>query len=289
MRVGATVVAGVWLIASVAQPHGRAIQLPSVSGPLQHARGQNVAPIYEGWYRSPDGAIHVSFGYLNKNYEEALDIPIGAANRIEPGPPDQGQPTHFLPRRHYGVFVVTLPKDRPKTEITWTIAIRGRTESVPANLSDLYLIDALEHVGGTDEGNTPPMLKFDAAADASAVGPAGLTRTLSASVSRTVPLSVWVGDQRPANASDAKAEAVRPGARSRYTVVWSKYRGAGDVRFSNARPALERGMATTEVTFAEPGDYVLRVVGLRGTGFGGQCCWTNGYVKVNVGRGSEPR
>lgn len=108
-------------MASMAQPDSRAIQLPSVSGPLQHARGQNVAPIYEGWYRSPDGAVHVSFGYLNKNYEEALDIPIGAANRIEPGPPDQGQPTHFLPRRHYGVFVVTVPKDRPKTEITWTI------------------------------------------------------------------------------------------------------------------------------------------------------------------------
>ncbi len=288
--VRAAVITGLYLATSVVQPDGVAGQLSSVSGPLQHARGQNVAPVYEGWYRSPDGAINVSFGYLNKNYEEAVDAPIGPSNRIEPGPVDQGQPTHFLPRRQYGVFVVTLPKDQPKTEITWTLTIRGRTESVPANLSDLYLIDALAHVGGTDEGDTPPVLKFGAAARESAVGPRGFTTSLDATVSQPLPLSVWVSDQRPdANAKSSATESGGEDARPRFTVRWSPYRRVGPVQFSDARPAITQGTATTAVTFSESGEYMLRVVALRGSGFSGQCCWTNGYVRVKVGRANDPR
>jgi hypothetical protein len=290
MLVRAAVIAGLCLAASVTQPDGVAGQLSSVSGPLQHARGQNVAPIYEGWYRSPDGAVNVSFGYLNKNYEEALDVPLGPSNRIEPGPVDQGQPTHFLPRRHYGVFVVTLPKDQPKTEIAWTLSMRGRTESVPANLSDLYMIDALSHVGGTDEGSTPPVLTFGSAATESAVGPGGLTTARDATVGQPLPLSVWVSDQRPdASAISSAAEPGGANARPRFTVTWHPYRRVGPVQFSDARPAIEQGTATTAVTFDESGEYVLRVVALRGSRFGGQCCWTNGYVRVKVGRADAPR
>ena len=46
------------------------------------------------------------------------------------------------------------------------------------------------------------------------------------------------------------------------------------------------GMAATSVTFAQPGEYVLRVkadnFGRVGTSPGNQCCWTNGYMKVTV-------
>ena len=105
------------------------------SGQIHHAKGQNVAPVYEGWYVAPDGSVKVLFGYLNKNYEETLDIPVGPNNKIEPGTLDNGQPTHFLPRRQYGVFAVTLPRDQPKTEFTWTLTIRGQSESVPATLT----------------------------------------------------------------------------------------------------------------------------------------------------------
>jgi hypothetical protein len=38
------------------------------------------------------------FGYMNSNWQQEFDIPIGAQNAIEPGGPDQGQPTHFYPR-----------------------------------------------------------------------------------------------------------------------------------------------------------------------------------------------
>ena len=42
---------------------------------------------------------------------QELDIPIGPNNRIEPGGPDMGQPTHFLPGRQWGMFTVPVPKD----------------------------------------------------------------------------------------------------------------------------------------------------------------------------------
>ena len=44
--------------------------------------GADVIPIYEGWYRNPDGMLSLSFGYLNRNYDEEVDIPVGPANRI---------------------------------------------------------------------------------------------------------------------------------------------------------------------------------------------------------------
>jgi hypothetical protein len=268
-------------------------QLPSLSGQVHHTRGQSVVPVYEGWYRTPDGATHVSFGYLNRNYEETLDIPVGPDNRIEPGPADQGQPTHFLPRRQRGVFAVALPKDRPTTEIVWTLTIRGRTESVPANLSNLYMIDALSQVGGTTEGASPPVLRLDPAGPP-AVGHLGHTIALTTRASRPLPLEVWVADQGQSDPPDTRAPngASMPGRsslRPRMSVIWSKYRGTGNVHFSNARPPVEQGTADTAATIAEPGEYMLRVAALRGSNFGGQCCWTNGYVKVTVGPAEPPK
>ena len=73
------------------------------------ASGQTVTPAFEGWYKNPDGTFSISFGYYNRNSEEALDIPIGPENFIAPGSQNQGQPTHFEPRRHWGVFAVKVP------------------------------------------------------------------------------------------------------------------------------------------------------------------------------------
>ena len=41
------------------------------------------------WSETADGAVEASFGYLNRNYEEIVDIPVGPNNRIEPGPVGQ--------------------------------------------------------------------------------------------------------------------------------------------------------------------------------------------------------
>ena len=53
--------------------------------------GQTVAPAYEGWEQNPDGSFNLLFGYFNRNWEEQTHVPIGPANSIEPGGPDQGQ------------------------------------------------------------------------------------------------------------------------------------------------------------------------------------------------------
>src|ERR1043166_7872659 len=74
------------------RPGGQAQGPTPVQVALQD-RGQGIAPIYEGWSEAPDGTIRASFGYLSLNTKEELDIPVGADNRIEPAPADQGQPT----------------------------------------------------------------------------------------------------------------------------------------------------------------------------------------------------
>ena len=114
-------------------------QVPAVTFDIRAARGLVVSPIYEGWYEV-DGATRVLFGYYNRNLEEVVDIPIGPGNRLEPGPTDQAQPTRFFPGRHYGVFAATVPKDKPKTEVSWTLTANGQTLSIPAFLDALRLL-----------------------------------------------------------------------------------------------------------------------------------------------------
>src|SRR5271165_4486958 len=92
-----------------------------------HESGQSITGAYEGWFQNADGTFSFLVGYFNRNLKEEPDIQIGPNNRIEPGGPDQGQPTHFLPRRQWGVFTVTVPKDFGTKKLTWTLASNGQT------------------------------------------------------------------------------------------------------------------------------------------------------------------
>src|ERR1019366_7730148 len=67
--------------------------------PIEPAReaGNSVTGAFEGWFKNPDGTFSLLLGYYNRNQKQEIDLPIGPANRIEPGGPDRGQPTHFLP------------------------------------------------------------------------------------------------------------------------------------------------------------------------------------------------
>src|SRR5206468_2593209 len=73
--------------------------------------GASITGAFEGWYKNSDGSFSILVGYFNRNLKQILDIPVGPNNHIDPGGPDQGQPTHFLPRRQWGVFTVIVPKD----------------------------------------------------------------------------------------------------------------------------------------------------------------------------------
>jgi hypothetical protein len=247
------------------------------------ASGQTVTPAFEGWYRNPDGSYSLSFGYLNRNSDEVIEIPIGPNNFIEPGAQNQGQPTHFQPRRHWGVFAIRVPADFGKNEITWTLNHRGATYAIPGNLHRNWEIDALEGEAGA--GNTPPVLRFgDKGAEGR--GPLGVTAgPLRATVNTPLTLSVFTSDDgRGASAG----RAGRGGAQ--VTIAWFKHQGPGGVTFATptARVNVSGGETSTAATFSEPGEYLIRVRANDASGVAGaghaQCCWSNAFVKVTVTR-----
>jgi hypothetical protein len=252
-----------------------------------HTAGQSVTAAYEGWFKNPDGSFSLLFGYFNRNLKEELDIPVGDSNRIEPGPPDQGQPTHFLSRRQWGVFTVTVPQNFGTEKLTWTLVANGQATAVPAHLDARWEISPFFDVG---IGNTPPLISFEDGG-LSIQGPRGISIAVETTLRNPVTLNVWVADDAK-TFQGGKAPDTPP-----VTLTWSKYRGPGAVTFSNSKPAVEKaggkwkptpvfsGKATTTATFSEPGEYVLRVVANDWSGDGGggfQCCWTNGQVKVSV-------
>ena len=87
-------------------------QVRAGEGALTYTRGQSVMPVYQGWTENPDGSFNLHFSYLNQNWEEELDVPIGPNNLVEPAEfgPDAGQPTHFYPRLNRWQFTVKVPK-----------------------------------------------------------------------------------------------------------------------------------------------------------------------------------
>ena len=247
--------------------------------PLEPVRetGQSVTGAYEGWYQNPDGTYSLLVGYFNRNQKEALDIPVGPNNRIEPGGPDRGQPTHFLPRRQWGVFVITVPKDFGKSTLTWTLVANGQTTVIPMNLDPLWIVAPFKDVA---LGNAPPTVRFEAEGKGHQGPPAGISQSYQATVSRPLTLAAWVSDDgiRP---PEGRNRPLTP------TITWSKFRGPGDVTFDKAQPTVEEknGSSATHATFKTAGEYILRVQVNDATGDGGggfQCCWTNAYVGVAV-------
>src|SRR5215217_3161061 len=119
---------GALMLASGALVSGQ-VQLPSEPG---GQFGRSITGAYEGWFDNKDGSHVFLVGYYNRNLGEAIDIPLGPNNRIEPGGPDLGQPTHFLPGRQWGMFVVPVPKDfKPTDSYVWTLVANGQTTSIP--------------------------------------------------------------------------------------------------------------------------------------------------------------
>jgi hypothetical protein len=257
----------------------------------QRESGQSVTGAFEGWFKNPDGSYSLLLGYFNRNQKQEIDLPIGPNNRIDPGGPDRGQPTHFMPGRGWGMFTVNVPADFGENKIAWTLAANGKTTVIPASLKPDYEVSPFIEAA---VGNTPPVLSFEEKGP-SVQGPRGLLVQRTAKPGSPLELTVWVSDDaKYTSSSGAKPE----GPASPVTLRWTMYRGPGSVTFSNDRPEVEKierrdstavfnGKATTTATFSEPGEYILHVVandysGVGGNGF--QCCWTNGQVKVNVAR-----
>lgn len=276
--------AAVFLFTGWAPLHAQQIPLEerTFNEKVLRASGQPVIPLFDGWYDNPDGSKSICFGYKNLNLEESLEIPLGPDNAIEPRELDGAQPTHFDPapetfdpdsdmtqyRRHWCVFTVRVPEDFGQQRVVWTLRIRGDTLSTPGHLHPDYVLDEPASDG---RGEVAPLLKLgDDGPEAR--GRNGVTAG---------PRRVAVGEPLPLSVSvEHTAE--------RTWVGWYKHQGPGEVTFGEAELWVERpdGKATTMARFDAPGEYLLRVQTIDDPvdDFEFFCCWTNGFVQVNVGR-----
>jgi hypothetical protein len=262
-----------------------------------HSSGQNVSPAFEGWEENPDGSFNLVFGYMNRNWEEELDIPAGAENSFSPGPADRGQPTHFLPRRNRFVFKVRVPADFGAQELVWTLTTNGVTEKAYATLNRDYRIDPMvimSETGALGAGSSNEEVRSNVPPSIAIEG----ERTRRVRVGQPLELAVTVTDdglpprrgvaEAPADATPEQllARALRPTVRVtvnkavRLHFAWFVYRGGGDVTFDPAQtktwedtrpyanspwapfwrpPTIPAdGRWTSRVTFQQPGTYVLR-------------------------------
>ena len=301
MRTHRSIVTGLVLLFGVAtgafvrgqQPTGQA-PTPYPLSPTVRNAGQGVTAAYEGWFYNKDGSQSLLIGYFNRNAKQELDVPVGPNNRIEPGGPDQGQPTHFLPGRQYGVFAIRVPKDFGTKQVTWTLIANGQTNVIPFHLKADWVVEPYLDAGSQ---NTPPALRFQAGGPVFTGPPVGIAANFSTVAENPLALTTWVTDegakvnvgerptpQRGRGARPANAPPLPPAL----SITWSMYRGPGSVKFDNAKPPIDRadgGKATTTATFSAPGEYVLRVQANDQSGDGGggfECCWSNAHVAVSV-------
>jgi hypothetical protein len=136
---------------------------PASAQMLSYTKGQNISPAYEGWEQAPDGTKYFLFGYMNRNWEEEIDVPVGPENGFSVGGADQGQPTHFLPRRNRFVFRVKVPAGfTEKSELVWTLTTHGKTEKAYATLRPDYIVDDVvkaSETGALGAGTSSPEVR----------------------------------------------------------------------------------------------------------------------------------
>ena len=246
--------------------------------------GQNVAPAYEGWEPNPDGSFNLVFGYLNRNWEEELHVPIGPGNNVEPGGPDRGQPSYFFPRRNRFVFRVRVPKDFGNKEVVWTLTTGGKTERAYGTLKPDYILDDMVIMSNTGAGgalsstpdmlgNKAPVLKVEGSN----------ARSVKAGEALTL-MAIATDDGKPSPRSMPPAlggNYILPNSAKGLRLSWFVYRGPGRaVTFNPPQskvwedtrdggnspwsagwvnpPVPAEGKWTVQASFRQPGTYVLR-------------------------------
>lgn len=262
---------------------------PPVGGeryPLSPAyeRGQGVAPFFDGFYVNPDGSYTYSFGFMNRNQEEIVEIPIGPNNTLTPAEFNGMQPTYFPPvsyggfggRRERGTFAVRVPADFTG-DLVWTLTANGKTYSVPARTGlAAYELSYTPQASGS----LMPVVRFSENGPPSQGREGVVHGPLNARVGQPLTIDFWTEDR---------------GERDPVPTVftWWKHQGpvGSEVTFDPEDGESEvpgGGKHATSVTFSMPGEYMLRVrvdnhTDTNDSAPGHNCCWANGYVSVSVG------
>ncbi len=268
--------------------------IPIAAQPQQRFNsGQDIQPIFEGWTLNDDGSYNFLFGYLNRNYAERPQVPVGENNFFSPGEADRGQPTYFYPRTNRYQFEVHVSADFPRDgELIWEVTRLGSTQRAYGWLQAEWEIDVntITSNGRTQfgrsleelYGNVSPTVTVEGSQAAIAVGqPLTLTARMT-------------DDELPTPVPERDPDALRPGrqptlippddapdipdnipqyskpnpSRNHMSVRWVVYRGPSDAEFDpSGYQEWEEGMEgdgwtsgtfETTVTFSEPGTYMLR-------------------------------
>ncbi len=261
-----------------------------------YLKGQDVSPAFEGWEENEDGSFSIVFGYMNRNWEEEIDVPIGPDNFISPGPADQGQPTHFLPRRNRFIFKVQVPADFGDRELTWTLTTHGSTEVAYGSLARDYRIDnvvIMSETGALGAGtssaeiraNQPPVIALEGEPVRTARVGEPVTLAVAVTDETTLPRRGGSPPEAEATPKDLLERALTPPRRNTVSKVtglhfgWFAYRAPGAVAFDppqvktwedtrafanspwapfwNPPSVPEDSRWLTKVTFHQPGTYVL--------------------------------
>lgn len=264
--------------------------------------GIPVVPFMEGWYGNEDGSVVASFGYHNRN-AEAVTVPIGEDNRIEPESLGGMQPEIYFPGRHHGAFAVTIPASMADTTVWWHLSTANQDLKVPGERgSTAYELDR----NPRPQGSVQPLIGFSERGVRGS-GPEGIVadRVLQADVGESLTLEVWTEDPSVRDRNDPRF------ARPLDTrVSWYKHQGPGEVTFNahgsmafieteDASPASRLappqhavtvpegvGPARVNASFSQPGEYLIRarLDNWRASDSDGldQCCWSNAYQRVRV-------
>ena len=291
-----TVAAACVVIAAVAgaQPPRAPLALEPIG-----STGEAVWPAFESWARNEDGSLTLLVGYMNRN-DEVVEIPLGDDNRMGPfGSGDMGQPTHFLPGRHIGVFSVVVSEEQAQQKLTWTVRINNQVSEIAFTNHPEYYADPFLDLA---ENNVPPMLRIGPNGTQLQGPPRGIAATYMTTVGEPLTLVASAFDELQADEPESP-EPPPGGARERQrraplSVTWKKFRGTGEVTFkaegidegselTHSFDDVTGGQTTTMVTFSEPGQYRLMTIGndasiAPGEGSTRQCCWITAHVDVSV-------
>jgi hypothetical protein len=261
--------------------------------------GEIVAPMFNGWIANEDGSTTMIFGFANQNRTATVDVPLGPNNKLEPAQLQGAQPTHFpvYSRRGFvgiqerGAFGVTVPADMTGTEVIWTLTSGGNTYSIPGRAtSAAYELSA----GISASGSLRPAIRFSEGGPES-VNEVGIyAEPKTVKVGQALTLSALMQDR---GERDGYADVV-----PYYDLgtFWVMHQGpaepeietpeiAGSVRAENnpIDPNInEWTEVSTQVTFPEPGNYIIRLrvdnFEAPDSQFDNVCCYSNAYFPVTV-------
>lgn len=171
-----------------------------------NSNGNFVAPFFDGWYENEDGTFTLSFGFMNRNDDALVEIPLGPDNFIEPAQYNGGQPTSFPvvsyggfggPRER-GVFAVVVPADFTG-DVWWTLTTDGYTTKVPGRLKGSGQMLTNAYTMSTTpqaEGSLRPSIRFERNGP-DGIGITGIRRqgTLTTRVGQPVDVEFWAFDR----------------------------------------------------------------------------------------------